>query len=44
MKASIVQKKNPDEETSFVSVQWKGSSPQIIEGIQVLFILDYQAI
>ena len=37
MKASIVRNEtsNEDVDSTFVSVQWKGSCPQIVEGIQV---------
>ena len=37
MKASILcnETSNEDVDSTFVSVQWKGSCPQIVEGIQV---------
>ena len=37
MKASIIcnETSNEDVDSTFVSVQWKGSCPQIVEGIQV---------
>ena len=37
MKTSIVQPEHSEkmEETTSVSLQWKGSCPQIVEGIQV---------